>query len=135
MLILSIKKIKMINERRTILFTKKMNELPKEKIDAGKNTYRQILIGPEEGPNFAMRRFIIEPGGSMPLHSNSVEHEQLVLNGRAKVQIGGEIFEVKKDDVVFIPAEVEHSYTTIGDENFEFLCVVPNKEDIITIKE
>jgi quercetin dioxygenase-like cupin family protein len=111
-----------------------MNEIGKTKIEAGKNTYRQVLIGPDEGPNFAMRRFIIEPGGSMPLHTNSVEHEQLVLNGRAKVQIGDEVVEVKKDDVVFIPAEVEHSYTTLGNENFEFICIVPNSEDVIKLK-
>ena len=110
-----------------------MNEIPREEISAGINTYKQVLIGPEEGPNFAMRRFIIEPGGSMPLHANTVEHEQLVLNGRAKIQIGSEIIEVAKDDVVFIPAEVEHSYTTLGDESFEFICVVPNKDDVITI--
>lgn len=113
---------------------KAMNEIERSKIEAGKNTYRQVLIGPDEAPNFAMRRFIIEPGGSMPLHSNSVEHEQLVLNGRAKVRIGDEIVEVKKDDVVFIPAGVEHSYTTIGNENFEFICIVPNGEDIIKLK-
>jgi len=114
---------------------KAMNDIRRDKVEAGINTYRQVLIGPEQGPNFAMRRFIIEPGGSMPLHTNSVEHEQLVLNGRAKVQIGNETLEVKKDDLVYIAAEVEHSYTTIGDENFEFICVVPNKEDVIEIKE
>jgi quercetin dioxygenase-like cupin family protein len=113
---------------------KAMSDIGRTKIETGENTYRQVLIGPDEGPNFAMRRFIIEPGGSIPLHTNSVEHEQLVLNGRAKVQIGNEVVEVKKDDVVFIPPEVEHSYTTIGNENFEFICIVPNREDIIKLK-
>jgi quercetin dioxygenase-like cupin family protein len=114
---------------------KSMNDIKKDKIESGINTYRQVLIGLDEGPNFAMRRFIIEPGGSMPLHSNSVEHEQLVLNGKAKIQIGSEMIEVKKDDVVFIPADVEHSYTTLGDQAFEFICIVPNKEDVIKIVE
>jgi quercetin dioxygenase-like cupin family protein len=114
---------------------KAMKDIKKDKVDAGINTYRQVLIGPEQGPNFAMRRFIIEPGGSMPLHSNSVEHEQLVLSGSAGVRIGDENYNVQKGDVVFIPADVEHSYTTIGDEAFEFICVVPNKEDVIKIVE
>ena len=117
------------------MIVKSMNNIEKSKIEAGNKTYRQVLIGPEEGPNFAMRRFIIEPGGSMPLHTNSVEHEQLVLNGRAKIQIGEKIMEVCKDDVVFIPAGVQHSYAAIGDENFEFICVVPNKEDVIEVIE
>jgi quercetin dioxygenase-like cupin family protein len=112
---------------------KSMNDIERIKVEAGEKTYRQVLISADEAPNFAMRRFIIEQGGSMPLHKNSVEHEQLVLAGRAKVQIGNEIIEVKKDDVVFIPAGLEHSYTTIGEENFEFICIVPNKEDVIKI--
>jgi quercetin dioxygenase-like cupin family protein len=112
---------------------KNVNTFKKEKVNAGNNTFRQVLISPEEAPNFAMRKFTIEPGGSMPLHKNSVEHEQYVLNGSAEVQIGDEIFIVKKDDVVFIPANVKHNYKTIGNEPFEFLCLVPNKEDRITL--
>lgn len=115
------------------MYIRSLDSVPKEKVNAGKNTFRQVLIGSEEAPNFAMRRFIIEPGGEMPNHTNTVEHEQLVLNGRAIVGIGTETFEVKKNDVVFIPALVPHWYKTVGDEPFEFLCMVPNQEDIIQI--
>jgi quercetin dioxygenase-like cupin family protein len=92
-----------------------------------------VLIGSDEGPNFAMRKFTIEPGGEMPMHTNSVEHEQLVLGGRAEVKIGDQSFEAVKDDVVYIPAGVPHCYKTIGSQPFEFLCVVPNKKDVIEI--
>ncbi len=109
--------------------------LIKEKVTEGTNTFKQVLISSGEAPNFAMRKFTIEPGGSMPLHTNEVEHEQYVLNGKAKVMIGDEIFIVQKDDVVYIPKGVKHNYKTIGDEAFEFLCIVPNKEDKINILE
>jgi quercetin dioxygenase-like cupin family protein len=112
---------------------KNVENIDREKVDAGINTYRQVLIGPQEAPNFAMRRFIIEPGGSMPEHTNTVEHEQYVLNGRAKIGIGDKVFEVQKNDVVYIPADVPHWYETIGNEPFEFLCMVPNKPDIVKI--
>lgn len=69
----------------------------------------------------------------MPLHTNSVEHEQLVLKGEAEIIIGGTKYNVKKDDIVFIPANVPHSYKSIGQDNFEFLCIVPNKEDVIKV--
>lgn len=107
--------------------------IPLESVPAGKGAERQVLIGPEEGPNFALRKFIMEPGGGMPLHSNTVEHEQYVLRGRARVVIGDEVHEVKKDDVVFIPGGVPHSYQALGEEPFEFLCVVPNLPDETTI--
>jgi len=71
----------------------------------------------------------------MPKHTNSVEHEQYVLNGRAQIGIGDEIFEVKKNDVVFIPADVPHWYKVLGDESFEFICVVPNKPDVVELSK
>lgn len=115
------------------MFVKNMQDIPLETVGAGERTSRQVLISPQEGPNFAMRRFIIEADGHMPLHTNTVEHEQLVLRGKAEVVIGDEILQVEKDNVVLIPAGVPHSYRTLGDEPFEFLCMVPNKEDIIDI--
>jgi len=112
---------------------KNISDISLKNVEAGTQTRTQVLIGPDEGPNFAMRRFVMEPGGGIPPHTNTVEHEQYVLSGRAKVGIGEEIFEVKKDDVVFIPAGVPHWYEVQGNESFEFLCVVPNKEDVISM--
>jgi len=113
---------------------KHMHDLPLEPISAGEKTSKQVLISAEEAPHFAMRRFVIDPGGFMPLHSNSVEHEQFCIGGEADVVIGADHYRVTKNDVVFIPANVPHSYKTIGDEPFEFLCLIPNQEDVIDIK-
>ena len=115
------------------MFVKKLTEVQKEEVKGAVKTARQVLISADEGPNFAMRKFTIEPGGEMPMHTNTVEHEQLVLNGRAKVTIAEESLEVRKDDVVFIPSGIPHCYKTIGDEPFSFLCVVPNKTDVMEI--
>ncbi len=110
-----------------------IDEVALEPVSAGTGTARQVLIGPDDGPNFALRRFVMQPGGGMPRHTNTVEHEQYVLRGRARVSIGDEIHEVKTGDVVFIPAGAPHSYDALGEEPFEFLCVVPNQPDEIAI--
>ncbi len=94
-----------------------------------------MLIGPDEAPNFALRRFIMQPGGGMPNHTNTVEHEQYVLRGRARIGIGKEVHEVEQGDVVFIPAGVPHWYEAGPGEPFEFLCIVPNGPDEITLLE
>lgn len=112
---------------------KNINQILVEKVSAGSHTYRQVLIGPDEGPNFAMRRFIMEPGGGIPAHTNTVEHEQYVLRGRARIGIGDKVYEVKAEDVLYIPAGVPHWYEVLGDENFEFLCMVPNRDDQIKL--
>lgn len=102
-------------------------------VAAGKDTTIQVLIPAEEGPNFALRKFSMQPGGGMPRHTNSVEHEQYVLRGEARIGIGEETFEVKQGDVVFIPQGAIHYYENTGSEPFEFLCIIPNQEDRITI--
>ncbi len=108
---------------------------PKDEVKAGTGTVRQVLIGPDVGPNFALRRFIMEPGGGMPLHTNTVEHEQYVLRGQARVRIGEDVHQVKAGDVVYIPGGTPHSYEAQGSEPFEFLCVVPNGPDTIEVVE
>lgn len=105
------------------------DDIARDEVKGARGTVRQVLIGPGDGPNFALRRFIMQPGGGMPLHTNSVEHEQYVLRGRARITVGDELYEVEADDVVFIPAGVPHSYLAIGDQPFEFLCTVPNLPD------
>jgi quercetin dioxygenase-like cupin family protein len=114
---------------------KKAAAVPANVVSTGKGVAMQMLISHEEGPNFAMRRFVINPGGSMPLHTNQVEHEQYVLSGSAEISIAGEVFQVQPGDVVFIPAQASHSYKNTGDSPFEFLCLVPNKPDFTTILE
>ena len=114
-------------------FVRSADEVPEETVGAGRDTIRQVLIGPDEGPNFQLRRFRMEPGGFMPLHTNAVEHEQYVLEGRASVRIGTDSFDVAAGDVVLIPAGVPHSYETVGKDPFVFLCAVPNGPDRIEV--
>lgn len=108
-------------------------QAPTEAVAAGTATERQVLIGADTGPNFQMRRFIMQPGGGMPRHTNTVEHEQYVLKGRASVGIGDEVFEVSEGDAVFIPAGVPHWYRASDSGPFEFLCMVPNLPDRIEL--
>ena len=117
------------------MIIRSIDTVSKEKVSAGKNTFRQVLISPDEAPHFAMRRFVIEPGGEMPKHTNTVEHEQLVLSGHAQIGIGDSVYEIRKNHVVYIPAHVPHWYKTLGNEPFEFLCMVPNGEDRIKLIE
>ncbi len=103
--------------------------VPRVVVEAGRDTAIQVLLGPEEGAsNFVMRRFIMEPGGGIPTHSNDVEHEQYVLRGRARITVGEDVHEVGPDDTLYIPAGLTHSYEVL-DGPFEFLCVVPNVPD------
>jgi quercetin dioxygenase-like cupin family protein len=102
-------------------------------IGVAEGTSMQVLIPADAAPDFAMRRFTIRAGGSMPEHTNTVEHEQYVLSGSAEVGIGDKVYSLKKDDVLFIPAGVPHWYRASADEDYVFLCLVPNREDTIEL--
>jgi len=115
-----------------IEYVRKKDTREKKQVSAGKGTTMQVLVGSGEAPNFALRRFVMEPEGGMPVHTNLVEHEQYVLKGSATMTIGDRTFEVSAGDALYIPATVPHSYRA-GKDGFEFICVVPNKEDKIQI--
>jgi quercetin dioxygenase-like cupin family protein len=112
---------------------KHSTDVEAKNVAAGKDTTIQVLISSQEGPNFALRKFSMQTGGGMPRHTNTVEHEQYVLRGQATVTIGDETHYVRAGDVLLIRAGAIHSYENTGEEPFEFLCIVPNKEDKITI--
>ena len=112
---------------------KHAEDVEKKNVAAGRDTTIQVLISSQEGPNFALRKFAMQPGGGMPRHTNTVEHEQYVLRGHARIGIGEETYEVNAGDVVFIPEGIVHYYENTGDEPFEFLCIIPNKPDEIKV--
>lgn len=112
---------------------KRVESLALREVAAGTSTRTQVLLGPADGaPNFAMRRFVMGADGGMPRHRNSIEHEQYVLRGRARVGIGSEVHEVGAGSVLFIPAGAPHHYEVL-EAPFEFLCIVPIAEDHLEI--
>lgn len=112
---------------------KHASDVEAKDVAAGRDTTIQVLISSQEGPNFALRKFSMQKGGGMPRHTNTVEHEQYVLVGQAVITIGDQTHQVQTGDVVFIPEGAIHSYQNTGEGPFEFLCIIPNKEDKITI--
>ncbi len=107
--------------------------VPFTEIKAGTNAAVQVLVGPAQGDtDFVLRRFRMEQGGGMPLHTNLVEHQQYVLRGRARLHIGADVHDVAADHTLFIPAGVPHSYEVV-EGPFEFICVVPDKPDQVTL--
>jgi quercetin dioxygenase-like cupin family protein len=114
---------------------KRASEVERSRVEAGTAAEVQVLIDERDGaPAFRMRRFIMGAGGGMPRHTNRVEHEQYVLAGRARVGVGETVHEVAAGDVLYIPAGTPHHYEVV-EAPFEFLCMVPAREDEIQISE
>lgn len=107
-----------------------------EPVEAADGLRRGVLLDESDGaPNFAMRRFVLEPGAEVPRHTNAVEHEQYVLEGEYVVGIEDEEHVVTPGNSLLIPAGTVHWYRNEGDERGAFLCVVPNGDDTIELIE
>ncbi|WP_135854850.1 cupin domain-containing protein [Halorussus salinus] len=115
---------------------RRSEEIEYEEVGAADGMSKGVLIDEERGaPNFAIRRFELDPGASVPEHTNEVEHEQYVLSGEYVVGIGDEEYTVGEGDSLLIPAGVVHWYRNEGDEPGAFICAVPNGDDEIELVE
>ncbi|MFT4889116.1 MAG: quercetin dioxygenase-like cupin family protein [Halobacteriales archaeon] len=115
---------------------RRAEEIEYETVGAADGLSKGVLIDESRGaPNFAIRRFTLDPGAEVPRHTNEVEHEQYVLSGEYVVGIDDEEFAVSEGDSLLIPAGVVHWYRNEGDEPGAFLCAVPNGDDEIQLAE
>lgn len=96
-----------------------------------RDTTIQWLITRERdgAPNFAMRRFVIRPSGSIGLHDHWYEHEIFILSGEG-VMFGEDGVEhhITKDGFVFVPGHEPHGYRNDGHGDLVFLCLIPNPD-------
>jgi len=110
------------------MIIKNTNVVPVEEVvmDGVEKTTIQWIYNEQDGaPNFAMRRFVMAPGGKIPLHDHPWEHEIFILSGRADVFTPDERREVAPGDALYLPADEPHGYENKGDEDLVFLCMVP----------
>lgn len=84
-----------------------------------------VMVGRGDGaPNFALRSFVVDPGGHSPRHSHDYEHEVFIVEGTGEVLLEGAYRPIKSGDVVYVPADQEHQFKA-GGSGLRFLCLVP----------
>ncbi|HKM76994.1 MAG TPA: cupin domain-containing protein [Candidatus Bathyarchaeia archaeon] len=81
------------------------------------------MVSPNQG-NIAVHLSEMKPSAEALKHAHETsEQVYIVLSGRATMTVGGETFNVKKGDVVYIPANVEHQAKVVGRETFKSMIV------------
>jgi quercetin dioxygenase-like cupin family protein len=112
----------------TAMILKNLATAPKQTVamQGAKNVQMQLLCGPDDGcPTFAMRQFIVAPGGCTPRHHHDYEHEVLILAGEGTAFAQNADHPIKPGDVLFIPANELHQFRNTGSEPLHFICLVP----------
>ncbi len=90
---------------------------------------KRILIGPADGYNAFLRVFTVQPGGHTPRHSHPWYHANYILEGEGVLTIAGEARQIKRGDVAFIKAGIEHNFAATGTIPLKFICLVPPEGD------
>ncbi|RXJ89097.1 cupin [Arcobacter sp. CECT 8983] len=115
------------------MYLKDSNSIEQNHIPKTVNANIAVLT-PKDDKDFIVRKIVLKDGGSMPNHTNMIQHQQYVLSGEAKVVVGNEEYKAKKGDFIYIPAGVEHYYEACYGVDYEFLCMITTKEDEICFK-
>ncbi len=108
---------------------KKLHDIPAEDVAMYGSTKTKIewIWGKADNvPHFALRRFIIKPGGEIGLHAHPEEHEIFILSGMGLVfNDKGQEIDVATEDSLYVPPGEAHGYKNSGDCDLIFLCIIP----------
>lgn len=89
---------------------------------------KKVPIGKAEGwEGYTLRVFKIAPGGHTPRHRHDWEHVNYIMSGRGRLMIDGAEHEVAEKDFALVPPNALHQFRNPYDEDFEFICIVPNR--------
>jgi len=106
----------------------RFNERPEEQVTHYGSTETTIrwLINTDNGARtFAMRRFVIQPGGEIPLHSHEADHEMYILSGKGVAFTPEQEVEIEADMFLYVPPHEEHGYRNSGKSPLVFICIIP----------
>nr|WP_243236935.1 cupin domain-containing protein [Heliobacterium chlorum] len=91
---------------------------------------KQSLVGPEQGwDGWVMRQFTLGQDGQTPKHSHPWPHINYILSGKGTLFLDGKEQAVESGSVAYIPGDEEHQFRNVGDEDFVFICIVPEEGD------
>lgn len=102
-----------------------IDNIPRQKVENGVNTWIKILFSVDEMPTFSIRIFEMDIDGYIERHSHPWEHEIIVLDGILEIYIEGEEYELRPGMAIYIPPNKVHSYRNIYRGKTRFLCAIP----------
>lgn len=90
------------------------------------HTHNQRLIGPETVGARQMEVLLgtlHAGGGALPHAHPGVEQACYLLEGTARAQVAGEVFDMLPGDMCFFPADVAHVFTVTSETSVRLLVI------------
>lgn len=94
------------------------------------NITKRNIFGPGRfWDEWVMRNFILPAHESIPPHKHDWEHLLYTISGNGEVEVEGEHYDMSKGNWARVPSGKEHIFRNLGEEPFEFFCIVPASGD------
>ncbi len=109
-----------------------MNEMSGRTYPARRRT-RNLVGGasPIKAEAFAMGHVTLEAGGGqVPWHNHPNEEVYFVIEGRGEICVGAELAELRAGQAVYIPGDVYHQISNIGEGTLRMIYVYAPGGDV-----
>jgi len=93
-----------------------------------KNAFKQVLIGSEQGwEGYVMRLMTLKNKGNSPKHTHPWPHINFIVSGKGTLDMDGKKYDLETGSFAYVPANKEHQYLNATEEDFVFICIVPEE--------
>jgi quercetin dioxygenase-like cupin family protein len=102
------------------------------------NTTWRLAVDPGTDGQVASLSFLEEHcavGDRIPLHRHDVDEVVMVIAGTGEYSLNGEVTDVERGDVVFIPAGTAHGTVNAGDDVLHVHAVFPARTVLMEMLE
>lgn len=93
------------------------------------------MIFADRATSSALVHFVLEPGGSVPSHTDNAEEVVLVLDGAVEACVGEDVGTLNSGGLVLIPAMHPHSIRNVGNEPARLLGFFASADVVSTFAE
>jgi mannose-6-phosphate isomerase-like protein (cupin superfamily) len=105
-----------------------------DKIQGEEGTTIRQIFHPHntfDGINHSLAHFVLEKDKKSVLHKMKTSETYYILEGKGRLHVDENVFDLSKNDAVFVPPMSKQFIENIGNEDLKFLCIVdpPWKQD------
>jgi quercetin dioxygenase-like cupin family protein len=101
-----------------------IEQIPGERFPSGRHT--RVFVGADsllQAERFVSGFVVVDPGGTVPLHSHDQEEVYYILKGTGEMTVGEEVEIFASVAAIYIPAQRAHALKNIGDDELHLLFV------------
>lgn len=94
------------------------------------NVVKQVLVGPDQGwQDWVMRLFTLGENGYSPCHVHPWPHINYIVSGKGILLLDGKEHCLEAGSVAYVPDGIEHQFKNYSQDDFVFICIVPEEGD------